>query len=324
MMKQIITVVSMYLIMVAVGCAKATDVGEQARADRLLLWRFERSARDAMNTPARESTFHAKEPSALGLAAILRGEKAATNDERDSARRYFQQRLQEAEAGLTWPTPPTFDIPFVATPPRIDGSLDDPAWRSAATFNQMYRPGSTEQAPGATTWKVLWDRQYLYFAFECGDTDVQAPTFERDGFVYSADCVEMFILPRLETGIYWELIISPSGSVYDGLQAKKMNAWGTVNRPEFNIEGLKYGVKVRGTINDASDRDEGYTVEVALPFSQLPEYHLVAPQAGHTIRLMLVRLDGESHENLSVYSFIPLLSWGHNIWNHAHGRLIGP
>jgi hypothetical protein len=258
------------------------------------------------------------------LAAILRGDRPSTDEERATARSYFQQRLRVAKAGLTWPTPPTFDIPFAATPPRIDGSLDDPAWQSAATFNQMYRLGSTERTPGSTTWKVLWDRQYLYFAFECGDTDVQALTFERDGFIYSADCVEMFILPRLETGIYWEIIISPSGSVYDGLQAKKMNAWGPVGRPEIDMEGLKYGVLVRGTLNDATDRDEGYTVEVAVPFSQLPEYHLATPQAGQTIRLMLVRLDGESQKNLSVYSFIPLLSWGHNIWNHATGRLKGP
>ncbi len=319
---QVVTAVSMLIVMLACGCAKLPEAGEQAQADLLLLAEFEQAARAAVNTPAMESTFHAA--GRQNFVQMLRRAQPATEAELAAARRYFQKRLEQAQAGPTWPTPPTFDIPFAAASPRIDGVLDDPAWQNAASFDQMYRLGSTERAPGATVWKVLWDRQYLYFAFECGDADVQAPTFERDGSIYSADCVEMFILPRLETGIYWEIIISPSGSVYDGLQAKKMNGWGPVTRPEFDMEGLKYGVQVRGTLNDAADRDAGYSVEVAVPFAQLPEYHWATPQAGQTIRLMLVRLDGQSQQQLSVYSFIPLLSWGHNLWNHAQGRLIGP
>ena len=54
-----------------------------------------------------------------------------------------------------------------------------------------------------------------------------------------------------------------------------------------------------------------------MPFSQLPEYSRSQPAAGHQLRLMLVRLDKTGKDSHLVYSFQPLLNWGHNIWNHA-------
>ena len=39
----------------------------------------------------------------------------------------------------------------------------------------------------------------------------------------------------------------------------------------WDIQGLKVGVDVQGTINDPSDTDKGWTVEIAIPFSCLEE-----------------------------------------------------
>lgn len=139
---------------------------------------------------------------------------------------------------------------------------------------------------------------------------------KRDEHVFSADCVEMFILPYFRTRTYWELVVSPSNSVFDGLHSKN-NEWAMVDRRFENIQGLKTATAYDGTLNTPGDTDTGYTIEVAVPFSELPEYSRARPAAGQKLNLMLVRLDKNADTPLKVYTFQPLLSWGHNIWNHT-------
>ncbi len=163
---------------------------------------------------------------------------------------------------------------------------------------------------------MLWDDKYLYFAFDCADTDVVAAKRERDDHVYSDDCVEMFILPDFRFRTYWEIVIAPNGSVFDSVECKDIQKWGCNLDPTQNVTGMKHAQTVRGTLNKSDDTDEGYTVEVAVPFSALPGYTRCAPKSGDRLHFMLVRLD-RSNGEFKAYAFRPLQAWGHNIWNHA-------
>jgi hypothetical protein len=145
---------------------------------------------------------------------------------------------------------------------------------------------------------------------------VVSPKKARDDHVYFDDCVEIFILPEFRMRTYWELVIGPSGSVYDSIQNKKPLEWGCIGDATQNIEGLKLGVQVRGTLNKSDDVDEGYTIEAAIPFAELPGYSRTKPQAGQTLHFMLVRLDRKG-QDFGVYAYQPLQAWGHNIWNFA-------
>ncbi len=230
--------------------------------------------------------------------------------------------------GKNWPKPPDITIPRAAGPIKIDGKLDDDAWKTAATFKDTYpfnQKEKTDESP--TTYKIAWDDKNLYFAFDCVDVDLVAPAMERDDHVYFHDCVEMFILPEWRLRTYWELVIGPQGAVFDSLQAKNYNQWGCNSKKSENIQGLQVGIKLNGTLNRSDDKDNGYVVEIAVPFDQLPGYAKAAPAAGHTLHCMLVRLDknatgetndkGEPKMSHKAFAFTPLLSWGHNIWNHA-------
>ena len=62
----------------------------------------------------------------------------------------------------------------------------------------------------------------------------------------------------LNTG--WDLILKKA--YIDGGPA--LNAW--------EIPGLKTGVQVRGTLNHASDKDSGWSVEIAIPWKVLGEF----------------------------------------------------
>jgi hypothetical protein len=63
---------------------------------------------------------------------------------------------------------PTLVIPFCSMPPKIDGVLDDPCWKSAAHISQFYRMISpvTQQTE---VW-VCADTKRLYVAFHCIDS----------------------------------------------------------------------------------------------------------------------------------------------------------
>ena len=58
---------------------------------------------------------------------------------------------------------PRFAVPFVATPPRIDGVVDDAVWQHAFSIDAMQ---TTEGTLGSrpTRWWVCWDADHLYLA----------------------------------------------------------------------------------------------------------------------------------------------------------------
>jgi len=234
----------------------------------------------------------------------------------DEARGDIEGLIGLIEAAKTWPPPGEFKIPKAAQAPAIDGKLDDEAWKNAATWTDIYPFNKADAGGPQTTWRVTWDDQYLYFAFDCVDPDVVAPERKRDEAVYADDCVEMFILPDFQFRTYWEIVIAPNGSVFDSVECKDVDRWGCNLDPTQDVAGLKHAQTVRGTINKSDDNDEGYIVEVAVPFSALPGYTRAAPRPGQRLHFMLVRLD-RSKGGVGAYSFRPLQGWGHNIWNHA-------
>lgn len=250
----------------------------------------------------------------------LTGEKPAKKGSLGWPRRDINSIITGALQGPEWPMPPDAHAPKAAKPPVIDGVLDDPAWAKALTYEGMY-PFNTKDyvASPKTVWKVTWDDSHLYIAWDCEDKDLSDPVRERDGAVWADDCVEVFILPDMRFRAYWELVIGPSGSIYDSIQCKEWDKWGCNQRTAENIAGLKVGITLRGTLNQHDDVDEGYTVEVAVPFSELPGYSRAQPKVGDNLHFMLVRLDTTAGKMIP-YAYQPLLSWGHNIWNHA--RLI--
>jgi hypothetical protein len=286
--------------------AAALFAGEPSVADKRLAAEIEEWRKKVGATPAREAAQWDGFPPLLG---ILNGETPVDAAERDAARRTGEQVLKDLKKGPSWPIPPDVRLPRATVVPTIDGRVDEAAWERAFTAHGQYAFNTTNlvERP-ATQWLAMWDEDNLYFAFVCEDDDIIAPVMDRDTAVYSYDCVEMFLLPEPRLGLYWELVISPSGSIYDALNAKKFNGWGGLARTELNIEGLKTA---------QARTADGYCVEVAIPFRELPGYTRGnRPKRGDTLHWMLVRLD-KNASGFTPYAYQPLLSWGHNIWNHA-------
>ncbi len=283
-----------------------------------LVKRAEAAIEIAGATPGREYANRLRTTPLLEWLQYFRGESTQKPDRLSQAQaiKRIESFIDMATAGPTWPAPGKYTIPYAKTKPNIDGDLTDDVWKNAWTHTKIYPFNSTEEGGPSTTIRLLWDDTHLYAAFDCRDTDVVSPQRERDDHVYFDDCVEMFILPNFRFRTYWEIVIGPSGSVYDSVQGKDVKKWGAVTDPSQNMQGLQHAEVVAGTLNETDDIDNGYTVEIAVPFSELPGYARCPPRVGDDIKMMLVRLD-RSDAKFKVYAFRPLQAWGHNIWNHA-------
>lgn len=307
------------------GCRHVTTSGDgpiasPTAADKALAARAEAAAENAMGTPAQEMANMVLRNWQHKMVLQLKGSEPATATELENARKVVAHATTNIlERGPTWPAPPPLMIPHTPEAPRIDGKVDEPIWQKALTFRSVYPFNTTNYlSEPSTTWRVLWDETHLYFAFECADDGIVAPEMKRDAAVFNYDCVEMFILPEFRLGQYWEIVISPSGSLFDGLHTKKFDGWGMLGRPEVDMEGLRF----TSTVERADGEDRGYTVEVAVPFAELPTYTRGnKPQPGDVLHFMLVRLD-KNGDALHTYAFQPLLNWGHNIWNHCKATLV--
>ena len=155
---------------------------------------------------------------------------------------------------------------------RIDGRLDEPSWASTAWTDQFVDiEGDRQPAPRfRTRAKMLWDDDNFYVAAELEEPDVWATLTERDSVIFHDNDFEVFIDPDGDTHAYYELEVNALGTVWDLLLIKPYRDAGPAIHG-WDIAGLQAAVDVRGTPNRAGDRDEGWSVEIAMPWKILRE-----------------------------------------------------
>lgn len=156
--------------------------------------------------------------------------------------------------------------------PRIDGRLDEEAW-SRAPWSEPFVDIEGDRRPRPvfrTRMKMLWDADYLYVAADMEEPDVWGTLAERDSVIFRDNDFEVFIDPDGDTHEYYELEVNALGTAWDLMLVRPyrdggpaLNAW--------HLAGLELGVDVRGTVNRPGDRDDGWTVEIAMPWKILRE-----------------------------------------------------
>jgi len=161
-----------------------------------------------------------------------------------------------------------FECRWAASPPKIDGKLDDAVWQNAQlvdAFASAWLPEGERKPPTATKARLLWDREYLYFAAEMEDTDVLATITEQDGAIWLCDVFELFFKPAKDTPGYYEFEVNAANAKLDMFLASRGSGGYTrhARDRDFHIESA---VQVRGTINNWSDTDKGWTVEGRIPW----------------------------------------------------------
>jgi Carbohydrate family 9 binding domain-like len=157
-------------------------------------------------------------------------------------------------------------------PIRIDGILDELSWEAASWTEAFVDIATGGRVRLATRVKMLWDESSLYVAALLEEPDVWATLVTRDTVIFLDNDFEVFLDPDGDTHHYYEFEINALGTEWDLLLRKPYRDGGPAVT-SWDMVGLRTAVHIDGTINDPSSVDRGWTVEMAIPFAALDEYH---------------------------------------------------
>jgi glucose/arabinose dehydrogenase/mono/diheme cytochrome c family protein len=161
-----------------------------------------------------------------------------------------------------------FECRWAASPPVIDGKLDDPAWKNAQVieeFTAAWLPEGQRKPPTATKARLLWDREYLYFSAEMEDWDVFANVTEQDAAIWTCDVFELFFKPAKDKPGYYEFEVNAANGKLDMFLPSR-GAGGYLRHARERDFHMESAVQVHGTLNNWSDMDKGWTVEGRIPW----------------------------------------------------------
>jgi len=199
----------------------------------------------------------------------------------------------------------------------IDGRLDEPVWSRAPAVGDFVLADGEGQPQLPTEVRACWDSSYLYVAFVCVDTDIWGTLRQRDDPLYEEEVCEAFLSSGGDVTKYYEFNFSPHNVVFDAKVEcpESGDRRFMKNDPTWDCQGLRSAVQVVGTLDDHSDVDERWTVEVALPFSEIGRQGQ-PPRDGETWRANFYRIDRAGEGEYSCWS--PTLADPPNF--HVPGR----
>ncbi len=166
--------------------------------------------------------------------------------------------------------PKNYVAGYTATPPVIDGNINDRVWQNAQ-WSESFEDIEGDLKPKPyyeTKVKMLWDSTYLYIAANLDDENVWAYLTERDQVVFFDNDFEVFINPVNTSHQYFEYEINALNTMFDLFLPKPYRS-GSGALISWDSNRLKHGVHIYGSLNDPSDKDKGWTVELAIPFSDI-------------------------------------------------------
>lgn len=246
--------------------------------------------------------------------------------------RHEGERALVLKSAVKRPAPPLRAPPALWVPRRradasivIDGRLDEPAWLGAAASGPFVNV-ATGEPPGLSdvggSVKLLHDEQALYVGFEVLDDDLRGgfDPNESDPHLWTRDAVEVMIDPDGDgdNRDYYEIQVGPQNLIFDS----RFDAY---NRPKVEPDGpfgheqwsarLRSAVELRGTLDDDRE-DEGYVVELAIPWRAFDKAKRVPPTPTD-----LWRMNFYAVQNNGGVAWSPLLGLGNFHLASRFGRV---
>jgi hypothetical protein len=214
--------------------------------------------------------------------------------------------------------PPALPCPKTSQPVTVDGLMNEPAWKDSFVTGNMVDIVTGERGKHGTRVHFMYDDKNLYIGIGLRELDIRAKLTERDSKIYTENDIEVFV----DGGdAYYELEINALGTIYDvywiwddaahkprfqnaefdesakdtmrlaGIKDHKHPRGERTGFIGWDLPGLDTTVFVNGTINDAFDVDQGWSVEIVLPWASLSKVagRTFPPKPGETLRLNVFR-----------------------------------
>ena len=202
--------------------------------------------------------------------------------------------------------------------PKIDGRLDDVAWQ-AVPWTEDFRDIEGDGRPKPrfrTRAKMLWDDKYFYIGAELEEPHVWATLTQHDAVIFNDNDFEVFIDPNGDNLEYYEFEMNALNTSWDLFLPKPYKDDGRADN-SWDIAGLKTAVHVNGTLNNPTDRDAGWSVEIAIPWESLREFaHRPAPpHDGDQWRIDFSRVEWQHQIVGGKYQRVPNTHEDNWIWS---------
>jgi hypothetical protein len=135
--------------------------------------------------------------------------------------------------------------------------------------------------------------------YRVDDADITARFTERDDPTFLDDAVEVFINPaRDQEVVYYGFEMNARGVLYDYLNYDSRTLF-----KRFDATGVDIAVVLQGTLNDRDDVDEGWTLEIAIPWENFERLSRLPPATGSIWKANINRWDGvEPGRRMSIWS----------------------
>jgi hypothetical protein len=178
---------------------------------------------------------------------------------------------------------------------QIDGKNDESAWSKAA-WSEPFEDieGRPEKRPATSTrFKLLWDDENLYVYCRFDEEHIWATLKEHDQSIFQDNALEIFIDPDGDTHNYMEFQINAFAAVWDLLLNKPPRNGGP-SVTDWDIKGLKKAVFIDGTLNNPTDKDKYWGIELAFPLKTF-RYggNNSMPKVGSTWKMNVTRVQRE-------------------------------
>ncbi len=225
------------------------------------------------------------------------------------------------------PHSPTFECHWTDSSITIDGKADEPAWAHAQVISNFAMPWLGKDAPRpptATRARLLWDREFIYFHADMDDWDVYADVKQQDGMAWLNDVFELFFKPAADKPGYYEFEINAVNTKLDMFLASRGSGGWQRHKSDWDFH-IESAVKVRGTLNNWHDKDDGWSVEGRIPWRDFIQTG-GRPEPGEVWSFALCRYDysvGLTEQALSTCAPLQKKDF-HNYEGYAPLRFVGP
>jgi hypothetical protein len=190
---------------------------------------------------------------------------------------------------------PIYQVHRASAPIRVDGILDEWDWVAAERLRCVkfsHEPEDSKPLREETLVASLWDDEYLYLAFIVQDREIWATISKRGDRLFPEECVEFFLDPDGAGEQYIEAQINSINNIRDLLVDGKVK---NPSRNEFDLmarwdfQHLRKEVRIH---RDIAGRDLGWTLEIAIPWSNLSfSRHAWPPKPGDELRINFYRYE---------------------------------
>lgn len=218
------------------------------------------------------------------------------------------------------PIPRTYVAHQTLSTITIDGIANEKDWKAAPWSGSFIDIEGKKIPKYKTQMKILWNTSHIYFYAQMEEPHVWGTLKERDTVIFYNNDFEIFIDPDGDTHHYVELEVNALNTVWDlFLTAPYRNNPKVLN--QWDMKGLQSAVAVQGTLNNPLDTDQGWSVEVAIPWAVFREITGSGrPAAQQVWRMGFSRVNWQHDINQNTYTrkkdakgaYLPEYNW---VWS---------